>query len=189
MDDEEEDVEETGMTGADAFARSHPWRKDVDVVLNFEARGTRGPDFMFQTSDGNGALIREFAAAAPYPVATSLTYEIYTPDDTLRGRPAVRFDEGHARRRRIALGVLAFAVAIATTLAAIGSLEEAPTGRAETTSATVTPTVTTVAPTASATENATANATPAITFAPPLSPVPSAPRRRNLPRPLPKRLP
>lgn len=78
------DVEETGMTGADAFARTHPWRKDVDVVLNFEARGTRGPDFMFQTSDGNGALIREFAAAAPYPVATSLTYEIYKrlPNDT-----------------------------------------------------------------------------------------------------------
>jgi hypothetical protein len=78
------DVEETGMTGADAFARSHPWRKDVDLVLNFEARGTRGPVFMFQTSDGNGALIREFAAAAPYPVATSLTYEIYKrlPNDT-----------------------------------------------------------------------------------------------------------
>lgn len=78
------DVEETGMTGADAFARSHPWRKDVDVALNFEARGTRGPVFMFQTSDGNGALIREFAAAAPYPVATSLTYEIYKrlPNDT-----------------------------------------------------------------------------------------------------------
>ncbi len=78
------DVEETGMTGADAFARSHPWRKDIDVVLNFEARGTRGPDFMFQTSAGNGGLIREFAAAAPYPVATSLTYEIYKrlPNDT-----------------------------------------------------------------------------------------------------------
>ena len=78
------DVEETGMTGADTFARAHPWRKDVDVVLNFEARGTRGPDFMFQTSDGNGALIREFAAAAPHPVATSLAYEIYKrlPNDT-----------------------------------------------------------------------------------------------------------
>lgn len=78
------DVEETGMTGADAFARAHPWRKDVDVVLNFEARGTRGPDIMFQTSDGNGALIREFAAAVPYPVATSLAYEIYKrlPNDT-----------------------------------------------------------------------------------------------------------
>jgi hypothetical protein len=78
------DVEETGMTGADAFARTHPWRRDVDVVLNFEARGTTGPVFMFQTSDGNGALIREFAAAAPYPIATSLTYEIYKrlPNDT-----------------------------------------------------------------------------------------------------------
>jgi hypothetical protein len=78
------DVEETGMTGADGFARAHPWRKDVDVVLNFDARGTGGPEFMFQTSDGNGALIREFAAAAPYPVATSLSYEIYKrlPNDT-----------------------------------------------------------------------------------------------------------
>jgi len=78
------DVEETGMTGADAFAREHPWRKDVDVVLNFEARGTRGPVFMFQTSNGNGPLIRELAAAAPYPVATSLAYEIYKrlPNDT-----------------------------------------------------------------------------------------------------------
>jgi hypothetical protein len=78
------DVEETGMTGADAFARSHPWRKDVELVLNFESRGTTGPVFMFQTSDGNGALIREFAAAAPSPVATSLTYEIYKrlPNDT-----------------------------------------------------------------------------------------------------------
>ena len=77
------DVEETGMTGADAFARTHPWRKDIDVVLNFEARGTTGPVFMFQTSDNNGALIREFAAAS-YPIATSLTYEIYKrlPNDT-----------------------------------------------------------------------------------------------------------
>lgn len=78
------DVEETGMTGADAFARAHRSRTDVDVVLNFEARGTRGPNFMFQSSEGNGALIREFAAAAPYPVATSLAYEIYKrlPNDT-----------------------------------------------------------------------------------------------------------
>jgi hypothetical protein len=78
------DVEETGMTGAAAFVNQHRWRNDVAVALNFDARGTRGPVFMFQTSAGNGALIREFAAAAPYPQANSLTYEIYKrlPNDT-----------------------------------------------------------------------------------------------------------
>jgi hypothetical protein len=78
------DVEETGMTGAAAFVNQHRWRNDVAVALNFDARGTRGPDIMFQTSTGNGALIREFAAAAPYPVANSLAYEIYKrlPNDT-----------------------------------------------------------------------------------------------------------
>jgi hypothetical protein len=78
------DVEETGMTGADAFTRSHPWRNDVKVALNFEARGTSGPDIMFQTSSGNAGLIHEFAEAVPYPVATSLSYEVYKrlPNDT-----------------------------------------------------------------------------------------------------------
>jgi hypothetical protein len=78
------DVEETGLTGAAAFVNQHPWRNDVAVALNFDARGTRGRDYMFQTSAGNGALIREFAAAAPHPAANSLTYEIYRrlPNDT-----------------------------------------------------------------------------------------------------------
>jgi hypothetical protein len=39
---------------------------------------------MFETSDGNGWLVREFAKAAPSPVANSLLYEIYKllPNDT-----------------------------------------------------------------------------------------------------------
>jgi hypothetical protein len=32
---------------------------------------------MFETSPDNGWLTKEFAKAAPYPVATSLSYEIY----------------------------------------------------------------------------------------------------------------
>jgi hypothetical protein len=53
-------------------------------VLNFDARGHGGPVIMFETSPGNQGLIREFAAAATYPVATSLSYEIYKllPNDT-----------------------------------------------------------------------------------------------------------
>ncbi|MGO9240843.1 MAG: M28 family peptidase [Bryobacteraceae bacterium] len=78
------DVEETGLTGVAAFVNQHRWRNDVAVALNFDARGTRGRDYMFQTSAGNGALIGEFAAAAPDPAANSLTYEVYKrlPNDT-----------------------------------------------------------------------------------------------------------
>lgn len=78
------DGEENGLLGAHAFVDEHRWAKDVGLVLNFEARGNTGPSIMFETSDENGLLIREFAKAAPRPVATSLAYEIYKrlPNDT-----------------------------------------------------------------------------------------------------------
>src|SRR5947209_2893285 len=57
------DAEELGLLGARGFADEHPLMKDVGLVLNFEARGAGGPSLMFETSDGNGALIRELAAA------------------------------------------------------------------------------------------------------------------------------
>jgi Peptidase family M28 len=78
------DGEEVGLLGATAFVDEHPWAQEVGLVLNFEARGTSGPSLMFETSDENGWLIQEFAQAAPYPVANSLSYEIYKllPNDT-----------------------------------------------------------------------------------------------------------
>jgi len=78
------DAEEVGMLGALAFTKEHPWARDVGVVLNFEARGSGGPAIMFETSAGNGDLIRQFAEAAPDPIANSLSYEIYKrlPNDT-----------------------------------------------------------------------------------------------------------
>jgi hypothetical protein len=78
------DGEEAGLLGATAFVDEHPWAKEVGLVLNFEARGTSGPSLMFETSSDNGWLIKEFAKAAPYPVATSLSHEIYKmlPNDT-----------------------------------------------------------------------------------------------------------
>lgn len=78
------DGEEPGLFGGKAFIDEHPWAKDVGVVLNLEARGSKGPSFMFETSEKNGWLIKEFARAAPYPVASSLMYEIYErmPNDT-----------------------------------------------------------------------------------------------------------
>lgn len=78
------DGEETGLLGARAFVGEHAWAKDVKLALNFEARGKGGSAIMFETSPQNGALIREFAKAAPNPVANSLSYEIYKrmPNDT-----------------------------------------------------------------------------------------------------------
>jgi hypothetical protein len=78
------DGEEPGLLGARAFVAEHPAAKGVGLALNFDARGSGGPVHMFETSGGNGWLIREFAAAAPYPLANSLSYEIYRrlPNDT-----------------------------------------------------------------------------------------------------------
>jgi len=66
------DAEEVGLLGAEAFVREHPLARRVGVVLNFEARGSRGPELMYQTSRKNGALVRAFARAARYPHANSL---------------------------------------------------------------------------------------------------------------------
>jgi hypothetical protein len=78
------DGEEDGLLGASAFTREHPWARDVRLVLNFEARGSSGPSLLFETTPGNGWLIREVARAAPHPVGSSLFYAIYRylPNDT-----------------------------------------------------------------------------------------------------------
>ncbi len=80
------DAEELGLNGADLFVKEHPWRRDVGLVLNFEARGSGGPSYMLiETNRGNSRLIEEFTKAnTPYPVASSLAYSIYKmlPNDT-----------------------------------------------------------------------------------------------------------
>jgi hypothetical protein len=78
------DGEEAGLLGARAFAAEHPWMQDVDLVLNFEARGNSGAVTMFETGAGNAWLMGELARAAPYPWASSLSYEVYRrmPNDT-----------------------------------------------------------------------------------------------------------
>jgi hypothetical protein len=78
------DGEEEGLLGAEAFVRQHPLAKEVKAVLNFDARGTTGPSLMFETSPGNGDLIRLFARAVPRPITSSLFYSIYKllPNDS-----------------------------------------------------------------------------------------------------------
>jgi len=78
------DAEELGLLGAQAFVDQHPWADDVRLVMNFEARGTHGPAWMFETSAGNGAVVAEWASLVPKPAGSSLTYEVYRrlPNDT-----------------------------------------------------------------------------------------------------------
>ena len=78
------DGEEAGLLGADAFASSHPWFKEVGIILNFEARGNRGPSLLFETSPGNASLIAAVSEAAPHPIGSSLFYSLYKrlPNDT-----------------------------------------------------------------------------------------------------------
>lgn len=69
------DGEEVNLLGPQAF-KKHRWYNDAGLVLNFEARGHCGPSFMFETGPKNGRLIRQFAKAAPYPVASSFMYDV-----------------------------------------------------------------------------------------------------------------
>ena len=66
------DAEEVGLLGALAFVKEHPLARDIGFVVNFEARGTGGPELMYHPSPHNGALLRAFARCARYPHANSL---------------------------------------------------------------------------------------------------------------------
>ncbi len=78
------DGEEIGLTGARAFIEEHLLAKNVGLVLNLESSGTNGPSMMFETSADNNWIISEFAKVVPFPIANSLSYEIYRnmPNDT-----------------------------------------------------------------------------------------------------------
>ena len=92
------DGEEAGLLGAAAFVREHPWAKDVGVTLNFEARGTRGRAYMFETGPGNLDVARVLRSAGDVS-ATSLSVTVYRslPNDTdvsemaVLGKPALNF--------------------------------------------------------------------------------------------------
>lgn len=78
------DAEEEGMLGAAAFVRAHPWRGDVGVVINVDARGAAGRSLMFETGTPNLATIAAFAEEVRAPTASSLFYALYQllPNDT-----------------------------------------------------------------------------------------------------------
>ena len=78
------DAEELGMIGAKEFFDRLPLAARVGVVVNAEARGSRGRAIMFQTSTGNRDIIDIWARNAVAPVGNSLANAVYQrlPNDT-----------------------------------------------------------------------------------------------------------
>ncbi|HEX6377371.1 MAG TPA: M20/M25/M40 family metallo-hydrolase [Allosphingosinicella sp.] len=76
--------EEAGLIGARAFVEHNPLARDVEAVVNLEARGVSGPALMFETSRPNGAAIAAFARSAQRPSANSASADFYRliPNDT-----------------------------------------------------------------------------------------------------------
>jgi hypothetical protein len=68
--------EELGLVGARAFL-ADPLSRNIDSLINLEARGVRGPVNMFETSRPNAAPIAVFATAVKTPVANSLSTDVY----------------------------------------------------------------------------------------------------------------
>jgi hypothetical protein len=68
--------EELGLIGARAFL-TDSLSRNVDSLINLEARGVRGPVNMFETSRPNAAPIGVFAAAVNNPIANSLSTDVY----------------------------------------------------------------------------------------------------------------
>ncbi|RZA13941.1 MAG: M20/M25/M40 family metallo-hydrolase, partial [Lysobacteraceae bacterium] len=78
------DGEESGLLGAQAYLRDPLVRAGTGVVINMEARGNRGPSYLFQTSPGDAPLVDLYAQSVSHVAASSLYAEIYRvlPNDT-----------------------------------------------------------------------------------------------------------
>jgi hypothetical protein len=68
--------EELGLVGARAFL-ADPLSRNVDSLINLEARGVRGPVNMFETSRPNATPIAIYASAVARPAANSLSTDVY----------------------------------------------------------------------------------------------------------------
>ena len=64
------DGEEAGLLGSTAFVNAHPAGR-IRVVVNLEARGSRGPSLLAETSGPASGVLLRFAAKARGPFADS----------------------------------------------------------------------------------------------------------------------
>ncbi|MFM1918383.1 MAG: hypothetical protein RLZZ303_17 [Candidatus Hydrogenedentota bacterium] len=75
--------EEGGGNGS-VNSLSHPWLKDLNVMLGLEGRGDWGTAYMFETSEGNLPLMLELAKSGAPAVSNSMMYQVHrrTPNTT-----------------------------------------------------------------------------------------------------------
>ena len=80
------DAEELGLLGAYGFIHEQIKNHDIGLIINLEARGSSGPSMIIpETLSGNQGMIDALdEAGSPFPVTSSLHYEIYKklPNDT-----------------------------------------------------------------------------------------------------------
>jgi hypothetical protein len=79
-----DDGEEAGLLGAQFFISDNPVAKNVQAVVNLDARGTSGPSLMFETGTANEALVDLYAKSVKRPRTSSIYYLLYKllPNDT-----------------------------------------------------------------------------------------------------------
>ncbi|XP_057299821.1 endoplasmic reticulum metallopeptidase 1-like [Hydractinia symbiolongicarpus] len=79
-------AEEGGLSGSHAFVKDHRWLSLVKVVVNIEAAGSGGREFVFQTGPEHPWILNAYASAAKYPYASVVAQEIFQsgviPSDT-----------------------------------------------------------------------------------------------------------
>jgi len=68
--------EELGLVGARAFL-ADPLSRNVDSLVNLEARGVRGPANMFETNHPDAAAVALYGQTVAHPVANSLGTDVY----------------------------------------------------------------------------------------------------------------
>ncbi|MGD9910097.1 MAG: M28 family peptidase [Candidatus Izemoplasmatales bacterium] len=71
------DGEETGLYGAGMVAKEQSLMDKIGFVVNLEARGIKGPAYMFETSTNNEIVI-DFYKNAQLPVTYSIATAVYT---------------------------------------------------------------------------------------------------------------
>lgn len=72
------DGEEAGLLGAHEFVKSNPnFKEQVDFVINLEARGNTGGVIMFQTSNQNQELVKQYVNGTNTGLAFSIAGEVY----------------------------------------------------------------------------------------------------------------
>lgn len=70
------DGEEYGLLGAKEAVKEKEIFKNVNYLINLEARGTKGPAIMFETSPNNSAVV-DLYKSSDKPFSYSITPEIY----------------------------------------------------------------------------------------------------------------